>query len=50
MTSNIIYGEGPAIVVDRALPEGAVPDDFDGTARPRDGKADVGAHEWRAGR
>ena len=37
-------------IVDRALPEGAVPDDFDGTARPRDGKADVGAHEWRAGR
>jgi hypothetical protein len=32
------------------LPEGAVPDDIDGTPRPRDGKADVGAHEWRARR
>jgi hypothetical protein len=35
-------------VVDRASPEATVPDDIDGTPRPRDGRADIGAHEWRA--
>jgi len=37
-------------VVDRAIPEASVPDDIDATPRPPGGRADVGAHEWRAPR
>lgn len=37
-------------VVDRASPEASVPDDIDATPRPTGGRADVGAHEWRAPR
>jgi len=50
VAGDLRLAESVAGVVDRALPEGAVPDDIDGTPRPRDGKADVGAHEWRARR
>jgi hypothetical protein len=37
-------------VVDRASPEATVSDDIDGSPRTRDGRADIGAHEWRGPR